>query len=221
MANSLYLNRDPDYFLDRETDEKTKHLQRKLWYFLVNADVEDSITFGTPIWTMQDNYDTNLPFYCQNNSNLIDMEFEGQLIKAFEYLNPVISSVHSILETILKVKSSPKIIYVAKSLSELENLIDDRLGGLNEYLVLDDSLPDFLKIMKLKLLLHCKLFLSYTYYCLHVYYEERGIFHLHLFYLKKLIMIIFHELAGISLNLLHNYRSILWTWIYIYNDTST
>ncbi|CUM53047.1 unnamed protein product [Debaryomyces fabryi] len=206
MANSLYLNRDPDYFLDRETDEKTKHLQRKLWYFLVNADVEDSITFGTPIWTMQDNYDTNLPFYCQNNSNLIDMEFEGQLIKAFEYLNPVISSVHSILETILKVKSSPKIIYVAKSLSELENLIDDRLGGLNEYLVLDDSLPDFLKIMKLKLLLHCKLFLSYTYYCLHVYYEERGIFHLHLFYLKKLIMIIFHDLAGISLNLLHNYR---------------
>lgn len=206
MANSLYLNRDPDYFLDRETDEKTKHLQRKLWFFLVNADVEDSITFGTSIWTMQDNYDTNLPFYCQNNSNLIDMEFERQVIKSFEYLNSVISSVHSILETILKVKSTPKIQYVAKSLSELENCIDEKLGELNEYLVPDDSLPDFLKIMKLKLLLHCKLFLSYTYYCLHVYYEEKGIFHLHLFYLKKLIMIIFHDLAGISLNLLHNHR---------------
>lgn len=206
MANSLHLNRDPDYFLDRETDEKTKHLQRKLWFFLVNADMEDSITFGTPIWTMQDNYDTKLPFYCQNNSNLVDIDFERQVIKAFEYLSPVITNIHSILETILKVKSTPKISYVAKSLSELEKLIDTRLGELNEYLVSDDSLPEFLKIMKLKLLIHCKLFLSYTYYCLHVYYEEKGIFYLHLFYLKKLAMIIFHDLAGISTTLLHNYR---------------
>lgn len=206
MANSLHLNRDPDYFLDRETDEKTKHLQRKLWFFLVNADMEDSITFGTPIWTMQDNYDTKLPFYCQNNSNLVDIDFERQVIKAFEYLTPVISNTHSILETILKVKSTPKISYVAKSLSELENLIDTRLGELNEHLVPDDSLPEFLKIMKLKLFIHCKLFLSYTYYCLHVYYEEKGIFDLHLFYLKKLAVIIFNDLAGISTTLLHSSR---------------
>lgn len=204
MANSLHLNRDPDYFLDRETDEKTKHLQRKLWFFLVSADMEDSITFGTPIWTIQDNYDTKLPFYCQNNSNLVDIDFERQVIKAFEYLSPVINNTHSILEKILKVKSTPKISYVAKSMSELENLIDTRLGELNEHLVPDDSLPEFLKIMKLKLLIHCKLFLSYTYYCLHVYYEEKGIFDLHLFYLKKLAVIIFHDLAGISTTLLRS-----------------
>ncbi|KRZ98689.1 uncharacterized protein AC631_05546, partial [Debaryomyces fabryi] len=80
MANSLFLNRDPDYILyyaDRRMDEKMKTLSRRLWYFLITLDIEDSIIYGTQIYTVEVNYDTKIPTVPKKNSDsLMDKETE-------------------------------------------------------------------------------------------------------------------------------------------------
>lgn len=208
VAYSMSLNRDPDLFFDSVADQKNRHLRRKLWYFLIATDIEDSIIFGTPICTPEDDYDTKVPFHKENNSNVRDENTETKVTDAFQQFAPVNESIHRILEKILKVKAVPKVYQLNDELSELEKLIAEKLGTLSDYFNSSAEAMkfDFLKVSKLKLYLHCKVFLVYTYYILHLHYEAKGLTQLHLFYLKKTIEILFHELAGLSLNMILNHK---------------
>lgn len=206
MANSLFLNRDPDYILyyaDRRMEEKVKILSRRLWYFLTILDIEDSILYGTQIYTVQSNYDTKIPSVPRNSPDR-HMGIETEIVTAIEALQPVIKSAHGYLERIFRVNSDMTISELAKYLSGFEILVQENLGTLNDYLNTDMTVPKFLKIQKFKLYLYCKIMLLSTYYCLFLYYEVNKNLLLSLFYLKKLIQTIGSELAGISRSLMDN-----------------
>ncbi|CUM53144.1 unnamed protein product [Debaryomyces fabryi] len=206
MANSLFLNRDPDYILyyaDRRMDEKMKTLSRRLWYFLITLDIEDSIIYGTQIYTVEVNYDTKIPTVPKKNSDSL-MDKETEIVSAIETLHPVIKSAHRILEKIFRVKSDMELVELSKYLSDLEMLVHKCLGTSNDYLNIETTIPRFLKIQKFKLYLYCKIMLLATYFCFYLYYEINGKLLLSFFYLKKLMYTTFSELAGISGNLLDN-----------------
>ena len=131
------------------------------------------------------------------------IDSEKHLITAFNEIFPVNISAHRILDMIFRVKSDMKISILAKHLSDFEVLIGKILGDLGSYLVYDIQYPEFLKIQKFKLYLYCKLILLYIYYCFYVYYDRKNV-QLSLFYLKKLLVIILYELAGLSGNLYYN-----------------
>lgn len=206
MANSLFLNRDPDYilyFADRRMEEKMKILSRRLWYFLITLDIEDSILYGTQIYTVESNYDTKIPSVPRNNPDR-RMNIEAEIVTAIGVLHPVIESAHGMLERIFSVNSDMKISGLTKYLSGFEILVQENLGTLNDYLNTDMTDPKFLKIQKLKLYLYCKIMLLSTYYGLYLYYEANKNLPLSLFYLKKIIQTIFSELAGVSRSLVDN-----------------
>lgn len=50
----------------KKMDEGTKMLKRRLWYYLIIADIEDSIVYGTPIYTTEQDFDTKPPFIPQD-----------------------------------------------------------------------------------------------------------------------------------------------------------
>ncbi|CUM48592.1 unnamed protein product [Debaryomyces tyrocola] len=203
MANSLFLNRDPDYILyfsERKIDKRLKILKRNLWYFLICADIKDSIIYGTPIYTIESNFDTKKPFLIEDTSNINNIE--KHTIMAFDKLYPVFMSAHKILKHIFRIKSDMKISDLAKRLSDFEILIEETLGNLKEYLVPDSYYPEFLKIQKFNLYVYCKLMLLYIYYCFFLYFENRNV-QLNLFYFKKLWAIINYELGDISSNFLY------------------
>lgn len=206
MANSLFLNRDPNYivyFADRRMDEKMKILSRRLWYFLTILDIEDSILYGTQIYTVESNYDTKIPSVPRNNPDR-PMGIEAEIVAAIGVLQPIIKSAHSILERLFRVNSDMKISELAEYLSGFEILVQENLGTLNDYLNTEMTDPKFLKIQKLKLYLYCKIMLLSIYYCLYLYYEVNKNLLLSLFYLKKLIQTIFSELAGVSSSVMDN-----------------
>lgn len=203
MANSLFLNRDPEYILyfsDRKVDERIDMLKRNLWYFLVCADIEDSIVYGSEIYTVESNYDTKKPFLSEDSSKIRGIE--RQTIIAFDKLYPVLMSAHRILELIFRIKSDMKISDLAERLSDFEILVEKNLGNLGTYLVSNNFYPEFLKIQKFKLYLYCKLMLLYIYYCFFLYFENRNV-QLNIFYLKKLWAIIYDELGDSCDNFLY------------------
>lgn len=209
MANSLFLNRDPDcllYLYESNVNEETKMLRRRLWYYLINADIEDSIVYGTPIHTSESDFDTKTPYIPEGAQNIFDLDKERLFILNVNELNPIITAVHKILQKIYKVKSDMKIFSLAEYLSDFELLVQNSLGHLNEYLVAETEFDynKTLKIQKFRLNIYCKIMLLYIYYGFYLYYEKRKMFKFSLFYLKKLIAIIFYEMAGISKEFLYS-----------------
>lgn len=195
MANSLFLNRDPEYILhfsERKADERIDMLKRNLWYYLVCADIDDSIVFGSEIYTVESNYDTKKPFLSEDSSKI--SEIEKQTIIAFDKLYPVLMSAHGILALIFRVKSEMKFSDLAQRLTDFEILVEKTLGNMGTYLVSNNCYPEFFKIQKFKLYLYCKLMLLYIYYCFFLYFENRNV-QLNIFYLKKLWTIVYDELG--------------------------
>lgn len=200
MASVLYLNRDPNYILYfslRKIDERTRMLKRRLWYFLINADIEDSIIYGSPIYTIESNYDTEKPCLYEYTSNISNVVLEREIVTACDEMHPVVMFSHKILDMIFRIRSDMKISDLADHLSDFEILVEKTLGSASEYLVSDNCSPEFLKIQKFKLYLYCKLMLLYMYYCFFLYFENRNV-QLSMFYLKKLWAIVHYELAAIS-----------------------
>lgn len=207
MASALFLNRDPGYILYfslRKVDERTIMLKRRLWYFLINADIEDSIIYGSPIYTIESNYDTRQPCLYENTAKINNVVLERDMVTACDELHPVIMFSHKILDMIFKVRSDMKISDLADHLSDFEILVEKTLGSASPYLVPDNYSPEFLKIQKFKLYLYCKLMLLYIYYCFFLYFENRNI-QLSMFYLKKLWAIVHYELAAVSGDTLYHF----------------
>lgn len=206
MAVSLFLNRDPEnlkHYVEQNGDEKLYLLRRNLWLYLVGADIENSIIYGTPIHTISHTYDTKPPYLPSESSNISIIE--RKLIYATEKLNPVFNLLHTIVEVAWRIDSC-SVPYLLSMLSDFEKLITDTLGKFNDYLVvIEQDNYDFLKIQKFKLLLYSKLMLLYIYYGLYLYYEKQSNIRLSFFYLKKLVSVMFYELAGFSEKFIHLY----------------
>lgn len=200
VANSLLLNRDPEYcynYFDKNVDEGSKLLKRKIWYHLITIDIEDSLLYGTPIFTSNTNYDTSLPSIPPNIS-ISNLSLETKIVDAIRELHPIVKSLHSILEIIFRVKSDIKVSYLTKLLSEFETLIHKRSFKVADLLNDDDSKPFFFRVKEFKLYIQSKLMLLYIYYGFYIYYEHKTNTRNSFFYLKKVIAIIFLELGIIS-----------------------
>lgn len=196
MAESLGLRRDPEQY-SPSSDEKTKNLRRRLWYHLVISDLEDSITYGTPIITAKSTYDVALPIV-QNNSASDANIMENQISDHFRFVYPIIDNLHFILQEAFKLKSTMKVSDLSFRLSELEKAISRILGNYHEYISYEPLDPEFLKILRFKLHSYCLVFLAYMYHMISQYYGSKDCPKLHLFFLKKLLTIIYQELSLVN-----------------------
>ncbi|CUM67380.1 uncharacterized protein PRCAT00005074001 [Priceomyces carsonii] len=198
MAESLELNRDPDIL--EIDDEKEKHLRRKLWYFLVWSDMEDSIVYGTPVATFSEKFNTKSPIFETELtvSNIWNVSLETSIMANFRNLSPITSLLHSVVEKVFKVSPSLGISDLVSLVSKLEALVEKNFESLEDYFTKEDSQFSFQKIIRFKLHLYCKTFLLYINYCIALSYEFSRSTNLHHFFLKKLLDILYLDLSIIN-----------------------
>lgn len=106
MAFQLGLNRDPDKYPEVCSDEKLNNLGRKMWYFLLILDMNNSATSGVPLSTSQGDYDTKTPYYKPGNENVRDIAIEKFTVDRLTKFKQTYYQVSGLLRLILNVNSA-------------------------------------------------------------------------------------------------------------------
>ncbi|KAH3675057.1 hypothetical protein WICMUC_002889 [Wickerhamomyces mucosus] len=124
MAMKFGLYRDPSNF-DNFKDEKQGHLWRKIWYCLINLDVEQSMNLGCPLMlSSQVGYsDTQLVIVPAFEDDLKELT----VIQILNIQNKFDNLITKSLKILLNIKTSPK----KYQIDELITLLTDSVSGFN------------------------------------------------------------------------------------------
>ncbi|KAK6202963.1 CYP1/HAP1-like protein [Scheffersomyces amazonensis] len=198
VAISLRLNRDPEYFLNGNESIKLTNLKRKIWYFLVALDIEDSLMYASTLSTDKNsNYDTKLPFYKEGASNILDTELEKDVLRNVVMSRPILNCMETLAKPITNFKAKVEFSEFLEELSDME-LLCARIFGRFKSLIQDDPLiSESAKIKQVYYYLQLKLFLAQMYFLCHIHYSDLGEKDLEYFYHKKVFTILLYELSDL------------------------
>lgn len=190
MAQSCGLNREPDYFEDYPVDAKSRHLGRKIWFFLIVMDLNLSLNYGSPPAINEKCYDTRLPYYKAGNENSFDVDKEKHMLSSLAYFEKYYPTLRRVLDMCLDMNNDARVKDITHELSVFEGILKDNYGVLQDYLVPfkeDKFAYPFLKTMKCKNYLNLKRFIMNLTYHLFLYYEAKENNELSYFYLRKVL----------------------------------
>ncbi|KAK6454623.1 fungal-specific transcription factor [Scheffersomyces xylosifermentans] len=227
-ALQLNLNIDPERVCP-EANPRIKNLRRKMWYFLVIADIHNSLTFGNHLYIQDEIYDTENVYITEENSNLVNnVEKERYL---FENIHQHSYKFHSRMKTMLKFildsSISTPLSSIMDILNDFEIMVNEFFGGssvmnlvdenyicvkcnkggkvnvLNEDYILSSS--NYQRIHAIKIFLSINNFLTTIYYYIYLYYWNISS-NTAWFYLKK-CLIYMNELVPKYYQLLNRSKS--------------
>lgn len=194
MGYSLGLHREPDNFPDLRIDERTNHLTRKLWYFLILSDLLNAFNSGNPTLIDVKHYDTKEPVATRTNSSLDDFALEESAVDTLKWLDVSLSSIGKILDVIVDIRKYSSINYLTEALNNIEQVLRLDFQVSRRVPRFDteqtSSTTKYTDVIKTKvfLTLYCSLITIYVH--LYLYYERQSKFDYSFFYLKKLLYII-------------------------------
>lgn len=196
VAFSLGLNRDPDYLPEPMSDEQ-KHLRRKIWYFLVNLDIMDTIRLGTTISVDASDYDAKLPYYTATEPDGVSGIVEENISKSYIMLRPLLLNLLKLARLVVNVKSKIRLSAVIEAVKDLEAVLARMFGRFRDFLKIDASNCDSFVILSMTHYIRAKLFLVVVYFRLYIYYMNTRNSDLEFFYYKKAYNTLFYELAEV------------------------
>ena len=197
IAFSLGLNRDPDYSIE-EFSEPIKNLRRKIWYFLINLDISDTTKFGTTVSIRSNDFDTKIPHFSDQNSNIANRELEKEAVKVFCILHPLFVTMSVLAELVVDFNLQIQVLKITNAVRDLEVTLARMFGRFKNFLKLDVTRQDFFLILSITFYLRTKMFLAVVYFRLYIYYYEKGNTELEFFYHKKLFTLLFYELGEVA-----------------------
>ncbi|KAK6204765.1 fungal transcriptional regulatory protein [Scheffersomyces amazonensis] len=206
MAYSLGLNRDPDNFPDVLNNKRENQVGRKMWNFLVLADLHQAYSFGNPSNIDDNSYDTKVPVYEPGTENISDILLDKFVTESYFECSTMSVVLRKILKLVLNVKDGANMAELCKLLDEFELLIDRQHGTLEDCLKpLDKEGPCFIftRNFRTKFYLSLKSFCISVYYHLYLYYERKNV-ELSYFYLKKILLICCTDIMPHYFTLLSN-----------------
>lgn len=206
MAYSLGLNREPDNFPDVCNDPKMNHLGRKIWHSLCFLDSYLGFCFGNPLSVDSMFFDTKIPFLEEGNENTLDPSMDKNVTQAFFSCGGACIRMREILLLVLNVNGKTKMSELTKLLSDLEIILNDEYGNLDECLKpLEKNCHAyvFTRNFRTKIYLSINAFFVSLYFHLYLYYEEKDV-NLSFFYLKKMILIATRDIMPRYFDLLGN-----------------
>ncbi|KAK6459561.1 fungal transcriptional regulatory protein [Scheffersomyces xylosifermentans] len=191
MAYSLGLNREPNKFNDVLNNPKLNHLGRKLWNYLIIGDLHQSYSFGNPLTIEPIYYDTKVPKYEEGSENISDVTLDKYVTDSYIQCGATSVVLRKVLVKILNVEEGANMSCLCKSMTELENLIAEQYGTLEECLKpleQNEHWFVFTRNFRTKFYLALKTFCVSMYYHFYLHYEVKNI-QLSFFYLKKMLSI--------------------------------
>ncbi|CAH6718745.1 hypothetical protein CLIB1444_01S13586 [[Candida] jaroonii] len=197
MAYSLGLNRDPSR-VESMKNEKFNNLSRKIWYCLLLLDLNHSLEYGDPLNANKFTFDTKLPYYTDENSNLVNSNREMFIIDCFQILKvlyePVTQFVNEIIDvngTINSVQFCKKIHYLKYKVFSLNSVLNNK----NTSFVANIVSKNIKHIYKTKIELQFGHFICSLFFSLFNHFEARKQYDLAFYYLhrflEKILLIMF------------------------------
>lgn len=213
MAFSLGLNRDPTKYYDGKksiTELKHDNLSRKIWHYLLVIDINNAMNTGCHILINPRSFDTKPPFYVEGNANVRNIEIEKMACSTFGKIEYSFGSISEMMDLISDVRTSCDLSLLCSKLEKLELTYLSDYGNLGDHI---EKIPgnfeqSFTKVKQIKIYLNANSFLLGL--LLHIFnnYERKGITNLANFYMKKIMTIIFREVAPFYLDLLEDNTSL-------------
>ncbi|KAI5959934.1 uncharacterized protein KGF55_005166 [Candida pseudojiufengensis] len=203
MAMSIGLHREPDKFKNNDTsgnDDRLDNLGRKIWYYLLIQDMNNSMANGSPCTINFNSFDTKPPFYRPGNENVLDIEIEKVACGCFPNFDNTYEPMSETFNTIFSIKNSINMIELTKRLNHMELHFKEKHNNLT--LKYGNSLNDensnstnilMPSTIKLKIYFTGNFFLVSIYLYLFNFYEKRKNLKLSFYYLKKMISIIIYD----------------------------
>lgn len=205
LCYALGLNRDPSCFKDQSP--KMQNLRRKIWHYVVRMDVACSAIFGTVLSTDVNTYDCPLPEFLVDTANCYDLKLEQAIIDTFHQSNNVYLMCRKLADYHLIASDTFQVEQVVRILEGLEAILAKTCGNVKP--LFNQPLVDGIGIFTMQVYMEIKLFMAYTYYCLHLYYESEENHLLLSKYFIKTTTILLQDLGDLN------------TYIFLSANTST
>lgn len=204
VAYGLKLNRDPE-LMDPSESPPIKNIKRKIWHFIVLADMYHSYTFGNPSNLDDLYYDTQLPETDLTNSNLLNKELDVDITKIFYKPWKFSDSLRNLLVAVLDRKQRYQSAQVAERLNEFEVLFFQNNGAIADIVkrefihetdVEGDAIEEMYGFYLFKRHFHLKFFVSTSSFLISIYQHMYSFYAAHqksnlaYFYLKKIFIFI-------------------------------
>lgn len=207
MAIALCLDRDPDNYWDSSLDERARNLRRKVWHFLVQLDYTMALLFFCPRSIGPNLYDTKLPKYTKQNSNISNEKLEEEVVNQITFSFTLKSAGSDLLDICLDLKNSYRALEIISKLTDFEIYVQEHLGSIADYFKPPkEGVSPAITLGKLQILISLKLFMATLYYFFHLYYKYKGNSDLDFFFFRKLILIISAEMNYFSSELMFDYE---------------
>ncbi|KAG0682454.1 hap1 transcriptional regulatory prottein [Pichia californica] len=172
MATTLGLNRDPAFIENVTAYSKKSLLLRKIWYGLISADNYQYTQTGTPPSINAAYYDTKLPWYDENVTNIEDKELERVTIEMIREKFMIESKMRKIADLAANMLKRPTIEELLISVFELKICVNEKFVSLNNILMTDHENninKKVKKVLSLMIYMHSLTFLQPV--MLHIFYH--------------------------------------------------
>ena len=204
VAYALGFNRDPPK-IDKFGCPRRCLLIRKIWKQILLIDVKDAVTFGSPLTTHEDYFDTADPQFEGNDANVHEKKCEEVACDAYNFCAIYLEALMKIIRPILSVRKKMKVAELCEMLTELELKTADHYSGLDECLrsmKYGGDINVVTKSFKVAMFLMIKEFLLTIFYRLCLYfYTKREISY---FYLRKMLILVCVEVMPYYFDVLEN-----------------
>lgn len=204
-AAFLNLNRASEracgWWTELQSDNLPIFRKKVLWHILLIMDFEHSIVFNKGLSIKMDCYDNKFEGYDYFGDHT---EEERDFLKGIDQVLPIIQRARRLIDNAFIVSKKVKISYLLGSLSELENIVKDKLGIFKDYLCPIDEQKTFSKMIKFRVYLHFKILSIIIYQAIVHFFQGEEKLELSIYYFQKLFCICNYELVGLSYNFLKN-----------------
>ncbi|KAF6009527.1 hypothetical protein HII12_003070 [Brettanomyces bruxellensis] len=143
VALSSGFNRDPTKFDSSAQISHYGALIRKIWHCLGISATFQSAIFGFPLIMRPCIYDTKVPIYTENSSNILDFGIEKETIARINSQYRVDILLSTIIDKILNVQTPPRVGELLVNLKILEDYITDKWTSLSALMTPTDADKSF------------------------------------------------------------------------------
>lgn len=196
MAYSLGIHRDPDTWASSRS-ELSKNLIRKIWSVLLMLDLNNALEYGEPLNIVKYSYDTKLPIFLAEASNVKNLDIERFVIDCFQFLDVSYKPLISLITEIGDLNGSLSVVLLCKKLRYLRYKLFEKKHFIMDFVKVcsDVESKRNINILKFKIQIQFSYFICSLYYYLFLFFEQRNIHEVAFYYftnlLQKLLLVIF------------------------------
>lgn len=195
MARSLGLHRDPDLFPETFKDLRQNNLARKIWYYVLILDFNNAMNEGATVSASFNSFDTKTPLYVPGCENVEDAEIEKIACSCYPSFDYVYEPMSEMFASVFKVRGEVSMADLVKRMNFMESHFKEQYGLVPKmYTTVCDGSNDAMpNTLKLKIYFTGTFLVASMHFHIFNYYERKKNINLSYYYIKKIMLIIVHE----------------------------